>query len=335
MLELKYITLISSRLRNFKRKGNLLNFSCPLCGDSENKKSKARAYVYQKKDKWLFHCHNCGAAMTAANFIKTMDQGLYSEFVIESLKSNRTEEQNDLQNFVNKMKPVKYADVLKGLKKVSQLSPDHPVKKLVTQRKIPTNYHHKIYACPNFMEFTNKFIPNKFDSKALNYDEMRLLIPFISSTQEIHAFQGRSVNKKSEVRYITIVISELFPKVYGLDTVNFNLPVPVFEGPIDSMFVDNSIATAGGDLGCISKFDRNKLIVVFDNEPRSPETVKKYEKAIYQGYKVCIWPSNIEQKDVNDMILAGYTKTSVEHIIYSNTYNELSAKMALTNWKKI
>jgi hypothetical protein len=54
-----------------------------------------------------------------------------------------------------------------------------------------------------------------------------------------------------------------------------------------------------------------------------------------QGYNVCIWPSNLEHKDINDMILAGLSTEFVEYIIRQNTYRDLSAKMALQNWSKV
>jgi len=82
----KYINLLSSRLRNFKRKGpSLYNFSCEICGDSDASKTKARGYIYQNKNNLWYHCHKCGAGMTAKNFIKKVDQNLYNEMMLESL----------------------------------------------------------------------------------------------------------------------------------------------------------------------------------------------------------------------------------------------------------
>ena len=336
MIENNYINALSSRLRNFKRKGNIYNFSCILCGDSEKKKSKARAYIYEKKGKSWFHCHNCGVSMLTAAFIKTIDQNLYSEYLLEKLKDDKSAKQQDLESFTNKMITPEYRKTfLKNLKKVSQLSPTDSIKKFVVSRKIPTQYHSKLFECPNFMEFVNTIIPNKFDKKALLFDEKRLLIPFVSASGDVHAFQGRAINKKSTVRYITIVLDDTVPKVYGLDTVNFNIPVPVLEGPIDSMFIYNSIATAGGDYAIVSKFDKTNLIMCFDNEPRAEYTIKKINKTIDNGYAVCIWPSEIQEKDVNDMVLAGRTPASIESIIRENTFSGLKAKLALSNWSKL
>ena len=285
----------------------------------------------------LFHCHNCNATMSVPNFVKMVDQTSYNEMQLEKLQNNKTPEQEDYESFVEKMKKPVFmkSGPLKGLKKVSQLSPDHRTKKFVDARRIPTVYHAKLFNCPNFKQFTNSLIPDKFDSDSINRDECRLLIPFLDANKNVHAFQGRALGA-SAVKYITIILDESVPKVYGLDTVNFNRKVYVLEGPIDSMFVPNSIATAGGDLvSAVGSFPKENLVIVYDNEPRNKETIKKLDKAIMQGYNVCIWPENLEHKDINDMYLAGLSSDFIKHIIDTNTHRDLAAKLALTKWGKV
>lgn len=334
----KYIGLCSTRLEKFKRKGgNTYNFRCPLCGDSESNKNKARAYIYEKQGNMLFHCHNCSVTTTAANFIKKFDQHLYEEYKLEKIKDSKTEKQLDLEQFVAKMKKPVFlqSGPLKNLKKVSQLKPEHPVKRFVDRRKIPTPYHAKTFCCPNFMAYTNSLVPNKFSDESLQKDETRYLIPFFDENKNVFAFQGRSIGK-SEPKYITIILDETKPKIFGLDTVDFIKTVYVFEGPIDSMFIPNSIATAGGDLiSCLKNRDKSRLVIVYDNEPRSHETIKKIDKAILNGYSVCIWPENFEHKDINDAILAGLSPEFIEHIIKTNTHKDLKAKLALAKWSKV
>ena len=336
-LQHKYIGIISTRLEKFKRKGpNLYNFRCNLCGDSENHKNKARAYIYEKQGKLLFHCHNCNVTMSVPNFVKAVDQNVYNEWQLEKIQNNKTPEQIDLETFVSKMKtPIfRKEGPLKGLKKVSQLSPDHRVKKFVDARRIPNPYHARLFCCPNFRQFTNNLVPGKFDENSLARDETRLLIPFFDTNKVVHAYQGRAVGE-SKVKYITIVLNDAVPKVYGLDTAKFDRPVYVVEGPIDSMFLSNSIATAGGDLvAAVSTFPKEKLVIVYDNEPRSKDTIKKLDKAIMQGYSVCIWPENLEHKDINDMFLAGLSSEFIKHIIDTHTYKDLTAKLHLNKWAK-
>lgn len=339
-LENKYLMLVSGRLEKFKRKsGNVFNFRCPLCGDSETHKNKSRGYIYEKQGKSLFHCHNCTATMGVPNFIKSIDQNLYNEMQMEKMRGLKSPEQTDLEAFVDKMKKPIFlkSGPLKGLKKVSQLSPEHKAKRFVDARKIPNPHHAKLFCCPNFRNFTNNLVPGKFDTDSLARDETRLLIPFFDANKNLHAYQGRALGE-SKVKYITIILNDEVPKVYGLDTVNFDKNVYVLEGPIDSMFIDNSIATAGGDLvsalAPLSAY-KSSMVIVYDNEPRSRETIKKLDKAIMQGYNIVIWPENLEHKDVNDMILAGMSSEFITHILRTNTYRDLAAKLALTKWSKV
>ncbi len=336
-LDAKYIGLLSSRFRNFKRKSpTLWNFSCIFCGDSETDKRKARGYIYEKSGKTLFHCHNCDQTQLFSNFLKSIDFQLHSQYLIEKLQDNKSPKQIDLEQFVKKLtKPVfQSIGPLKDLKKVSQLKADHPCKIFVVKRQIPNPYHAKMFFCPKFFKFSNELVPGKFDEQSLNYDEPRLLIPFFDSNGNMHAFQGRALNN-NRTKYITIVTDQSVPKVYGLDTVNFDKKVYCFEGPLDSIFVPNSIATAGGDIiSTISQFPKKNITIVYDNEPRSINTKKKIEKAIFNGYNVCIWPSNLEHKDTNDMAISGMSSDFIKHIIDTNTYSDLKAKLALNAWSK-
>lgn len=337
-LEQKYVSLLSHRLDRFSRKSSgKYNFRCPVCGDSSKNKYKARGWIYEVQGKSMFHCFNCDVSMTVPNFIKMLDSSLYSEYVIEKMRDNKTAEQIDLENFVNKMKVPDFrkSDVLMGLKKVSQLKPEHPIKKYIMNRMIPNEYHAKLFVCPNFYQHCNGIIPNKFSKESLRRDETRLLIPFLDREKKVHAFQGRAMGS-SGIKYITIVVDEDVPKVYGLDTVDFNRTTYVFEGPIDSMFIPNSIATAGGDIvSALHGLDRTNMVIVLDNEPRARETIKKLEKAVMQGFKVCVWPENVVEKDVNDMVMSGLTPEHIKYIIDSNTHSGLAAKMAISTWSKI
>lgn len=336
-LDQKYVGLLSHRLDRFTRKSSgKFNFRCPVCGDSQSSKYKARGWIYDKQGHGVFHCFNCEVSMGVPKFIKMLDQTLYNEYNMEKISQNKTPEQVDLENFVNKMKPPVFRKegVLKGLKKISQLSPDDQLKKYVANRLIPNPYHAKMFKCPNFFAFVNDLIPNKFSKESLNHDETRLLIPFINKEGKVHAIQGRSL-KSTGVKYITIVLDESVEKLYGLDTVDFTCSYYVLEGPIDSMFIPNAIATAGGDIvSALPSVHKSNSVIVYDNEPRSKDTIKKIDKAIMQGFKVCIWPENLEHKDVNDMVKSGLSAEFIRYIIDQNTYKDLAAKMALTKWSK-
>ena len=105
-----------------------------------------------------------------------------------------------------------------------------------------------------------------------------------------------------------------------------------FQVVLDSCFVNNSIAMAGSD-ATLNLNDVN-AIMVYDNEPRSIEIVKKMEKAVSKHYSVVVWPEGIKNKDINDMIMSGMSEADIKLIIEQNTYNGLQANMALVNWRK-
>ena len=56
------------------------------------------------------------------------------------------------------------------------------------------------------------------------------------------------------------------------------------------------------------------------------------EKSISKQDNIVIWPKNIKEKDINDMVLAGLDPSA---IILSNTYNGLEAKLKFTDWKRV
>jgi hypothetical protein len=109
------------------------------------------------------------------------------------------------------------------------------------------------------------------------------------------------------------------------------------EGPIDSMFLENAVATADSNLESITSiYDKSKVVLVFDNEPRNKEIVMKIDKAIENHYNVVIWPEMIESKDINDMILLDrFSPDEIQDIISKNTFVNLRAKAEFVNWKKV
>lgn len=334
-LDHKYINLMSSRLERFSRvNANTYKFRCPICGDSQKDTRKTRGYVYMRKGTLKFFCHNCNASMGLPWFIKTQDPTLYAEYLKDRMLENG--HKDETQVFVDKMKTPVFVKTtgLKDLKKVSQLKPEHPVKLYIQKRLIPSDTHHKLFLVMKFKEWVNTMIPDKFDD--LENDEPRLIIPFLDKDKKLFGFQGRSF-KKTGVRYITIILDDEQPKIFGLDTMDPSKDIYVVEGPIDSLFLPNGIASAGGDLITpLQQLDvqKDKFVVVYDNEPRNKHTVKHIEKAIDSGYRVCIWPTAMEQKDINDMVLAGYTIDKVKEIIDECTYSGPTAKLHLAIWRK-
>jgi hypothetical protein len=333
-LEIKYLDILSTRLRNYKRKsGSLWNFSCPICGDSDKDKRKARGYVYVKEGRLRYHCHNGCGTMSIPNFLKRVDEFVYNDYVIEKMTENPRQEPDPV---LTMKKPRFIADTaLNELKKVSQLPHDHYCRRYVDGRKIPTTFHHKLFHAPKFMAWVNGFIPKKFDDSAIKFDRSALVIPFINREGRLHALQGRFF--EGNTRYVTIQLDESIPKLWGLDRYDRGNRAYVLEGPIDAMFLPNALATAGGvEISTLKYLNLDNSIIVFDNEPRSGETVGKIQKCIKHGLKVCIWPDGLQEKDVNDMVIHGkMSMNEVREIIDRNTFSGLRAELQLNEWKRV
>lgn len=331
-LDIKYINLISHQLLKFKRKDQYLwTFRCPICGDSQKHKSKTRGNFFRHKGQMFFHCHNCNASMSFYQFLCDTNQDLSREY----LKDKLVESNSNSTIYIPTKKELLYtSDPLKTLTPISMLSSRNKYHQYLRQRKIPDFFFDKLYLTDGFYKFINEHIePGKFPD--ITHDEPRLIIPFWDRDKKLHALQGRSFDPKSTLKYITIVTNENIPKVYGLDRVNFNKPICVTEGPIDSMFLDNSIATAGGDLVSATRiFDSDKLTIIYDNEPRKPETVNKISKAIDLGYRVALLPPSFP-KDINDAIISGLTKDKISSIITRHSYQGMVARLQFTQWRKI
>ena len=328
-IDAKYIGLVSPRLQKFKQvKNNLYNFRCPYCGDSQRHKNKARGYIYQLKNDHNYKCHNCGMSKSFTNFLKDLDQSLYDQYVMERYKQGITgKNSNTPEPTFNFKEPI-----FKNLKQfdlptIAELNNEHPAKVYLKNRKIPDKFLKQLYYCEQFKKWTNQ---QKYTFESIDRDEPRIIIPLINNG-EIIGFQGRSLNKYSKIKYITIILDENQPKIYGMDNVKKEETIYVTEGPLDSLFVRNSIAMCGADAD-ISKWGIDNFVRVYDNEPRNTEIVSRYATSISRGERIVIWPISIKEKDINDMVLSGL---DVQSVIESNTYSGLEAKLKFTTWKKI
>ena len=331
LIDSKFIGLVSSRLDRFKKvKANLYNFRCPICGDSQKHKNKARGYIYQNKADYNFKCHNCGMTRSFTYFLKDRDQPLYDEYIMERYKEGLTGKGTVTPEpkFTFPQPKFRKKDICDELTKISELNTTHRAKKYLINRGINEDTLSKLYYCPNFKEWTNKH-KKIFDNT--NHDDQRIIIPLRHSDGQLFGYQGRSLDPTSKMRYITVMLDEDAPKLYGLEKINTQKPIYILEGPFDSLFVENSIAMCGSDID-IRSFGWSNYIWVFDNEPRNREIVSRIERCINRGDKVVIWPSHIQEKDVNEMILAKY---DICTILESSTYSELTAKLKLNLWKKV
>ena len=326
-IDRKFLLQVSPKLLRFtQKKTDLYNFRCPFCGDSQKNKLKARGFIYRKKNDYFYSCHNCHVGHTFYNFLKFIDANLVREYSLERYKDGETGNHNYIKPTFDIPKPIFKQKI--DLENIDSLPDNHFAKQYVANRQIPKDRWTELYFAPDF----KLFVESCDIDKDLKENDPRLIIPFYNAKKDLIGFQGRALSE-SKIRYITIKIDENAPKIFGLDRLKSGTTY-VVEGPIDSMFIDNALATADANLSSI-EIDNQDLVLVYDNEPRNKDIVKQISKAIKEQFQVVIWPATIESKDINEMILSGLTKQQLMSIIKENTYSGLRAEMELNNWHKI
>ena len=319
-VDAKYISLLSTRLEKFKKvKSTLYNFRCPICGDSKKNKNKTRGYIYPVKANTNFKCHNCGASMSFNNFLKKVDPSLHKQYTMEKFKEGFTG-----KNFVAEEPQLKFEapKFKKRLKLPKAIENPRASGYLMARRLDPSRF----YYAEKFKEFTNSLKPTFESTK---HEEERIVIPLFYNDNLV-GFQGRSLGL-NKVKYITVMLDDDAPKIYGLDTIDKNERVYITEGPFDSTFIRNACAMCGAD-AVLDNWGISNRVWVYDNEPRNREIVNRISRTIDTGDSVVIWPSHIEEKDINDMVMNGH---DVQKLVESNTYSGLEAQLKFATWKKV
>ena len=337
-IDAKYASILGSRLRNFKQKKDYLwNYSCPVCGDSSKNKLKARGFIYKMGADLFCKCHNCGHGTNLGNLIKYVDSTLYDEYVLERYKGGASKHNahKDVASILPPESPKQELlidGILDGLKRLDMLDEEHPAVQYLINRQIPKDKWDLLYFCPKFKKYTNS-VSFKFTNE--DDDHPRMIIPYFKPNGKCFAYQGRAYGSE-EPKYYTIKIDETEEKIYGLDRVDYSKRIYVVEGPIDSLFLPNAVAVSGAsfDTPTIRKLLTNATIVM-DNEPRNKDIVKQLDKYINLGYNVCMFPDTLQEKDINDMVLAGRSPDDILKTINTNTFSGMEAKLKFADWRKV
>ena len=337
-LEKKYLNMVSPYLDMAKWiNENTFNHRCPYCGDSQKNTYKARGYHFVKEQSLIYKCHNCGKSTSSINFIKDNYPSVHKEYLKEWLSEQGKKP-------VQKMPDSSYfkftprTDILNtttdDLKSVAiKVTEDANARNYLLNRKIPEFMMKDIWFVEN-AEVLSKLSP-KYKDRVLGTDP-RIILPFYNENGKLIGVTGRAIND-SPLRYLTLRFQDDVPLIFNLNNVDKTKTIYVTEGPIDSLFLPNSIAVAGSDFKKISEDIKDNAILIYDNEPRNKQIIKKIEEVITLGYRVCIWnDKRINQcKDINDMIRSGLSEYEVKDIIDKCTVKGLSARLQLKEYKRV
>lgn len=272
--------------------------------------------------------------MSTRNFIKRFDENLYKEYLLDLLRDNSSyvapvaRIEAPQQSISNITKKMFYA--------ISELPASHKAYDyIVNKRKIPQKWLNFIYYIEDFKDIFQIF--TKYDAARFKNDG-RIVVPYFSSTGNLNGVSCRSLVPNDFLRYIKLKIDDTIPDIFNLAGVDKTRNIYVLEGAFDSCFIQNAVAVNGSNLTSIDKYlPKDKCVLIFDYQPRNPQIVKLIEKAINDGYRVCLLPEFPQgSKDINDLVVNnGYTEEMLMNIINNNISSGVVAKINFIKWKRI
>lgn len=343
-LDKEFINMLAPRLDRFTwSRDTVAQFRCPLCNDSQKSKHKRRGYFFYDYDKdvYLFKCHNCHekSGWSFEFWLRDFDESLYKEYIIEKFKANATTTPGlkplaPLENSPKKDSPrqsVRIGGVaanrdeslLGDMIRLDFLPPEHIAVRYFHQRKLPEYALKLLYYTKKFRDDLLEFEKDEEKHRVIPNDE-RLVIPFWTTDGRLKLVQGRAFDTTNRLRYVTVKPHHGDTKIYGEDRVDYTKNVLVVEGPLDSLFLPNCIATADADLLSAEL----GTIFIPDNQYRNLGVRGVIDKIIAAGKQVVLFPKGIPYKDINDMIKDGnMSQRDVCRILATNVYQGLKARL--------
>ena len=314
------------------------NGCCPICKEGDSWGKKKRFYYIPKKE--LAYCHNCGYSKKPLPFIGDITN-------------------KPLQAIVNEIKEFD-VDVLPNVKE------EQEVKKVVNTETLPRDCINlsdkaqlEFYKDNPVVTMALHCIKSRRLDKGINSPKTfylslndpvhknRLVLPFYDENDRIIYYQTRGlINKDLHERpkYLSKMNTEKC--LYGIHNINPNIDsVFIFEGPIDSYFVENGLATCGitersnkiftaRQKEQINRLNFYDKVYVLDNQYKDTAALNKSIILAENNEKVFIWPKELKRfKDFNDICTAGNLDKIKPEFILKNTYSGLKAKLLLTDIK--
>lgn len=315
-------------------------FKCNICGDGSkqgNKRGHLRLYRTNGTQYWTYKCFNDGCrasgngeAWPGEFWLKYTAPHLYDNYISELLSENRKDYSEEIKKLEEKVaieqrivRQEKYNKEQKSLEYFIPIIDNNKLCKtaidLCIKRLIPEEVWSKFFVA--------------LPGKGSVYSN-RMIIPFYDNNEEIYYWQGRALLEKQDPKYLNR-LTDKDEAIYNIFNIDKNKPVFITEGPIDSIFVENGIATLGLEVSekmqnIINTFDN--VIYIFDGDKPGIKTAQKY---IQKGKKVFLWEKFIKDLklpirkkwDINDFMIFSdlkgtkLTYSDLEPFISKNYYD--------------
>jgi hypothetical protein len=310
-INVKYWELIHGSNKGYHKVDDY-SAKCDICGDSQFSKSKKRLHLYTKAtyDEDSIACFNCGYKGNMFSYIRTHHPEFYDAYKAERGYSS-------LNSLANQMQ------VVKKVQKQNTLYTFEPPEGFILNDKKSLDYIHsrkvhlsEVYYCDGMITLKDKRVSLK------DY----LIIP-LKENDKWYGFYSRCLSSKTFYTYIPEENTGY--KIWNWFNISKKTTVYVFEAIFNALSTNltNTIACMGSDIPEDRLKELTDVVFIFDNDRTGIEKSVKYAKL---GYKVMLYPSDIQEKDLNDLLKGGWSKDDLTELVKNNTYQGFEAVIELT-----
>lgn len=317
----------------FIKSTNTYTGGCPICREGKSWGRKSRLYYIPNDSKLC--CHNCGWYGTPINWVMEVEQLTYKEVAaqikecdyeyglpVETIeKAQTTELPRDSINLFDRTQLTYYKDN-DSVKRAVDVIVDRKLNKAVNRPRT-------LYTSLTDVVHKN-----------------RLIIPFYNQSNECIFYQSRKLfESDTKPKYLSKMNSE--KSLFNYNNVSSSTDnVFITEGPIDSFFIEDSVAVAGiqerskESLTPVQAQQLERLFLVqtvwvLDSQWLDQTSLIKTETLLKNNQCVFIWPRNIGEKfkDINEMCVYFDIDRIGKKYILENTYCGLKGIVKLKQIK--
>lgn len=293
--------------------------SCPICMEGKSFGKKKRCWYIPAKD--LIYCHNCGWSSRPLKWIMQVgdlsrrdieteiEAGDYNIINLDKKKSYEIDLDNLIKDEMEDILPKNSIDLNNELQ-LSYYKGNSVVIKALNYIK-----NRRLDTCINSPK---SFFLSLCDTTHKN----RIVIPFYDENDKIlfyqsRAFGGNLDDNLENVKYLSKKNAQ--KSIFNLNNIKDEInEIFLFEGPIDSCFIENGVAVGGINPSSEKNFTElqesqlecfkltHDFIWMLDSQWLDEAAYEKTIKLLEKGEKVFIWPEKLgrKYKDFNELCVS-------------------------------